>query len=75
VENLSEEDRWPGSPGYRRYCTAAERTQLNRWVDRQLAPVHAEHARFFDVLGRHGGSDDPALLLGGGKADQAHDLQ
>lgn len=63
VEDLKEADRWPASPGYVRYCTAAERVALERWVGRQLAPVHAEHGRFFDVLGRHGGDDDPALLV------------
>jgi hypothetical protein len=64
VPDLEAEDRWPGSPGYLRYCTLAENRALDRWVDRQLAPVHADHARFFDVLGAHGGNDDPALLLG-----------
>jgi hypothetical protein len=68
VEDLNEENRWPGSAGYVRYCTAAERLALNRWVDRQLQPDHAEHGRFFAVVGAHGSSDDPSLLLPSGEA-------
>ena len=64
VEELSEEDRWPGSPNYQRYCTVGERRQLEAWVKRQLAPAVAEHQRFFAVLDGHGSSDDSALLLG-----------
>ncbi|GAA4004531.1 hypothetical protein [Sphingomonas humi] len=63
IQDLAPEDRWPGSPGYKRYCTVAEETALDRWVDRQFAPVHAEHARFFDVFASHGGNDDTGLLL------------
>lgn len=59
VEDLAEGDRWPGSPGYIRYCTAAERTALNRWVQRQLAPAHAEHDQFFGHLAAPG-EGDPA---------------
>lgn len=55
VEDLDEGSRWPASPGYIRYCTAAERVALNRWVQRQLAPAHAEHDLFFAGLHNHVG--------------------
>lgn len=63
VLDLVAEDRWPGSPGYKRYCTRAESLSLDRWVERQLGPVHAEHARFFEVIEHHGGNDGAAALL------------
>ena len=63
VLDLAAEDRWPGSPGYKRYCTRAESLSLDRWVDRQSEPVHTEHARFFEVIEHHGGNDGAAALL------------
>jgi len=63
VLDLAAEDRWPGSPGYKRYCTRAESLSLDRWVERQFAPVHAEHARFFEVIEHHSGNDGAAALL------------
>jgi hypothetical protein len=63
ILDLAAENRWPGSPGYKRYCTRAESLSLDRWVDRQLQPVHAEHARFFEVLEHHGGNDEATALL------------
>jgi hypothetical protein len=63
IPGLDPAHRWPGSPRYLRYCTWTEARMLNHWVERQLAPVHQEHGRFFEQLGGHGSDDDPAALL------------
>ncbi len=63
VTDLEPENRWPGSPYYKRYCTAAESAALDQWVDRQLAPQVAEQARFFATIAAHGHDDDASLLL------------
>ena len=63
VLDLPEEDRWPASPRYRRYCTRAETRALEDWVRRQMIPQASEHDRFFTCLDRHGPDDEPDALF------------